>query len=49
MRVDCDVGDVLVGFRTPGVDDDMQRATVKLVEVVACSAASCRNEERRSE
>ena len=49
LRLGVDVGDVPVVFRTRGGDDDGLRATVKLVDVAACSAAFRRGEERRPE
>ena len=49
LRLGVDVGDVPVVFRTRGGDYDGQRATVKLVDVVACSVASRRGEEMRPE
>ena len=46
LRVDSDDGGVLVVFWAPGGDDVYVRCvTAKLVETVACSAASCRGGE----
>ena len=49
LRLGVDEDGVPVVFRTRGGDYDVQRATVKLVDVAACSAPSRRGEEGRPE
>ena len=44
--MELDVDGVRGIFRLVGGDDDVRRVTAKLVELVACSAASCRGEGR---
>ena len=43
------VGEAVVTFRAPVGDDGVRRVTARLVEKVACSAASCRGEGRGPE